>query len=40
LPEALEQAYGFARSAARGLSPDVYVLDINQDEICRLEIMK
>ena len=40
LPEALEQAYGFARSAARGLSPDVYVLDINQDEICWLEIMK
>ncbi|MGA2607624.1 MAG: hypothetical protein ABSH01_09220 [Terriglobia bacterium] len=39
LPEALEQAYGFARSGARGLYPDVYVLDIDQDEICRLEIM-
>jgi hypothetical protein len=40
LPEALEQAYGFARTAARGLCPDVYVLDIDQDEICKLEIMK
>jgi hypothetical protein len=40
LPEALEQAYDFARSGARGLYPGVYVLDIDQDEICRLEIMK
>ena len=40
LPEALKQAYGFARSGARGLYPDVYVLDIDQGEICRLEIMK
>jgi hypothetical protein len=40
LPEALKQAYGFARSAPRGLCPDIYVLDIDQDEICKLEIIK
>jgi hypothetical protein len=40
LPEALEQAYSFARNAVRGLRPDIYVLDIDQDEICKLEIVK
>jgi hypothetical protein len=40
LPKALEEAYDFARNAAHGLRPDVYVLDIDQDEICKLEIMK